>query len=153
MVLKPSFVVADEPISMLDVSIRAGILKVMLKTKEAKGITYIFITHDLAYARHICHRGAIMYLGKIVEMASMDNLVKNPIHPYTNALMMAVPVPDPTYEKARAIIGGEVPTPINPPPGCRFHPRCPKASEICRREQPELVEMETGHFVACHHAI
>ena len=153
MVLQPSFVVADEPISMLDVSIRAGILKVMLKTKDAKGITYIFITHDLAYARHICHRGAIMYLGKIVEMASMDNLVKNPIHPYTNALMMAVPVPDPTYEKARAIIGGEVPTPINPPPGCRFHPRCSKASEICRREQPELVEMETGHFVACHHTI
>ena len=153
LVLQPSFIVADEPISMLDVSIRAGILKVMLKTKEAKGITYIFITHDLAYARHICHRGAIMYLGKIVEMASMDNLVKNPIHPYTNALMAAVPVPDPTYEKARAIIGGEVPTPINPPPGCRFHPRCPKASEICRREQPELVEMGTGHFVACHHTI
>ena len=153
MVLQPSFVVADEPISMLDVSIRAGILKVMLKTKEAKGITYIFITHDLAYARHICHRGAIMYLGKIVEMASMDNLVKNPIHPYTNALMDAVPVPDPTYEKARAIIGGEVPTPINPPPGCRFHPRCSKASEICRREQPELVEMGDGHFVACHHTI
>ncbi len=153
MVLQPSFVVADEPISMLDVSIRAGILKVMLKTKEAKDITYIFITHDLAYARHICHRGAIMYLGKIVEMASMDNLVKNPIHPYTNALMDAVPVPDPTYEKARAIIGGEVPTPINPPPGCRFHPRCSKASEICRREQPELVEMGDGHFVACHHTI
>ncbi len=151
MVLQPSFVVADEPISMLDVSIRAGILKVMLKTKEAKGITYIFITHDLAYARHICHRGAIMYLGKIVEMASMDNLVKNPIHPYTNALMMAVPVPDPTYEKARAVISGEVPTPINPPPGCRFHPRCSKASEICRKDEPELLEMGNGHFVACHH--
>ncbi|GAG95732.1 unnamed protein product, partial [marine sediment metagenome] len=140
MVLQPSFVVADEPISMLDVSIRAGILKLMLKTKEAKGITYIFITHDLAYARHICHRGAIMYLGKIVEMASMDNLVKNPIHPYTNALMMAVPVPDPAYEKARAVIGGEVPTPINPPPGCRFNPRCSKASEICRKEEPKLLE-------------
>jgi len=150
MVLQPSFVVADEPISMLDVSIRAGILKLMLKTKEAKGITYIFITHDLAYARHICHRGAIMYLGKIVEMSSMDNLVKNPIHPYTNALMMAVPVPDPTYEKARAVISGEVPTPINPPPGCRFHPRCSKASEICRREDPELLEVGNGHFVACH---
>ncbi|MCW4050882.1 MAG: ABC transporter ATP-binding protein [Candidatus Bathyarchaeota archaeon] len=153
MVLQPSFIIADEPISMLDVSIRAGIMKVMLKTKEAQGITYIFITHDLAYARHICHRGAIMYLGKIVEMASMDNLVKNPIHPYTNALMMAVPVPDPTYEKARAVISGEVPTPINPPPGCRFNPRCSKASEICRREEPELLEMENGHFVACHHAI
>jgi len=153
MVLQPSFIVADEPISMLDVSIRAGILKMMLQTKEAKDITYIFITHDLAYARHICHRGAIMYLGKIVEMTSMDNLVKNPLHPYTIALMMAVPVPDPTYEKARAVIGGEVPTPINPPPGCRFHPRCAQASDICSREEPKLVEMEDGHFVPCHQAI
>ena len=153
MVLQPSFIVADEPISMLDVSIRAGILKMMLQTKEAKDITYIFITHDLAYARHICHRGAIMYLGKIVEMTSMDNLVKNPLHPYTKALMMAVPIPDPTYEKARAVIGGEVPTPINPPPGCRFHPRCSQASDICSREEPKLVEMEDGHFVACHQAI
>ena len=153
MVLQPSFIVADEPISMLDVSIRAGILKIMLQTREARDITYIFITHDLAYARHICHRGAIMYLGKIVEMTSMDNLVKNPLHPYTNALMLAVPVPDPTYEKARAVIGGEVPTPINPPPGCRFHPRCSRASDICRKEEPELVEVEDGHFVACHHTI
>jgi peptide/nickel transport system ATP-binding protein len=153
MVLQPSFIVADEPISMLDVSIRAGILKMMLKTKEAKDITYIFITHDLAYARHICHRGAIMYLGKIVEMTSMDNLVKNPLHPYTIALMMAVPIPDPTYEKARAVISGEVPTPINPPPGCRFHPRCAQASDICSREEPKLVEMGDGHFVACHQAI
>ena len=153
MVLQPSFIVADEPISMLDVSIRAGILKMMLQTKEAKDITYIFITHDLAYARHICHRGAIMYLGKIVEMTSMDNLVKNPLHPYTKALMMAVPIPDPTYEKARAVIGGEVPTPINPPPGCRFHPRCAQASDICSREEPKLVEMEDDHFVACHQAI
>jgi len=153
MVLQPSFIVADEPISMLDVSIRAGILKMMLQTKEAKDITFIFITHDLAYARHICHRGAIMYLGKIVEMTSMDNLVKNPLHPYTIALMMAVPIPDPTYEKARAVISGEVPTPINPPPGCRFHPRCAQASDICSREEPTLVEMEDGHFVACHQAI
>jgi len=152
-VLQPSFIVADEPISMLDVSIRAGILKLMLKTREAQDITYIFITHDLAYARHICHRGAIMYLGKIVEMTSMDDLVKNPLHPYTKALMMAVPIPDPTYEKARAVISGEVPTPINPPPGCRFHPRCSQASDICSREEPKLVEMGDGHFVACHHAI
>jgi len=152
-VLQPSFIVADEPISMLDVSIRAGILKLMLKTREAQDITYIFITHDLAYARHICHRGAIMYLGKIVEMTSMDDLVKNPLHPYTKALMMAVPIPDPTYEKARAVISGEVPTPINPPPGCRFHPRCSQATDICSREEPKLVEMGDGHFVACHHAI
>jgi len=150
LVLQPSFIIADEPISMLDVSIRAGILKVMLKSKEARGITYIFITHDLAYARHICHRGAIMYLGKIVELASMDILVKQPLHPYTIALMAAVPIPDPRLEHARAIIGGEIPTPINPPPGCRFHPRCPKATDVCSREEPEIVEVEMGHLVACH---
>ncbi|MDH5791167.1 MAG: ABC transporter ATP-binding protein [Candidatus Bathyarchaeota archaeon] len=150
LVMKPSFIVADEPISMLDVSIRAGILKVMLRVGEAGGISYIFITHDLAYARHICHRGAIMYLGKIVEMAPMDDLVKNPLHPYTVALMTAVPVPNPRLEKARAIIGGEVPTPIDPPSGCRFHPRCPKFMNVCREEEPALREVESGHFVACH---
>jgi len=150
LVMKPSFIVADEPISMLDVSIRAGILKVMLRAGEAGGISYIFITHDLAYARHICHRGAIMYLGKIVEMAPMDNLVKNPLHPYTVALMTAVPVPDPRLEKARAIIGGEVPTPIDPPSGCRFHPRCSKFMNVCREEEPALREVESGHYVACH---
>ncbi|UCH57154.1 MAG: ABC transporter ATP-binding protein [Candidatus Bathyarchaeota archaeon] len=150
LVMNPSFIVADEPISMLDVSIRAGLLKVMFKSREAKGDTYIFITHDLAYARHICDRGAIMYLGKIVELGTMDDLVKNPLHPYTIALMVAVPVPDPRLEKARAIIGGEVPTPIDPPPGCRFHPRCSRATERCRSELPQLVEIETGHFVACH---
>jgi peptide/nickel transport system ATP-binding protein len=152
LVLQPSFIVADEPISMLDVSIRAGILKVMLKTRLAQDVTYIFITHDLAYARHICHRGAIMYLGKIVEMASMDHLVRHPLHPYTIALMKAVPVPDPEYEKARAVISGEVPTPINPPSGCRFHPRCSKATDMCSTEEPELIEVGDGHFVACHHA-
>lgn len=150
LVMDPSFIVADEPISMLDVSIRAGILKVMLRSGEERGITYIFITHDLAYARHICHHGAIMYLGKIVELAPMDELVNNPLHPYTVALMAAVPVPDPELEKARAIIGGEVPTPINPPSGCRFHPRCPQAMDICSREEPEIIEVEDEHYVACH---
>lgn len=150
LVMKPSFIVADEPISMLDVSIRAGILKVMLRAGEAGGISYIFVTHDLAYARHICHRGAIMYLGKIVEMAPIEELVKNPLHPYTIALMTAVPVPDPRLEKARAIIGGEVPTPIDPPSGCRFHPRCSKCVKICRDEEPILYEAESGHYVACH---
>ncbi len=151
MVMNPEFIVADEPISMLDVSIRAGLLKIMLKSGEAKGVTYLFITHDLAYARHICDRGAIMYLGKIVEMTDMDDLVNNPLHPYTVALMAAVPVPDPQIEKAKAIIGGEVPTPIDPPSGCRFHPRCPKATDICKREEPKLDEYEEGHLVACHH--
>ncbi|MFP3951934.1 MAG: ABC transporter ATP-binding protein [Candidatus Bathyarchaeia archaeon] len=150
LVMDPSFIVADEPISMLDVSIRAGILKVMLKSGEARDITYIFITHDLAYARHICDRGAIMYLGKIVELGTMDDLVNNPLHPYTLALMKAVPVPDPKLEKAKAIIGGEVPTPINPPSGCRFHPRCSQATDICKRKEPEIVEVENGHYVACH---
>ena len=150
LVMKPSFIVADEPISMLDVSIRAGILKMMLRTGEAGGISYIFVTHDLAYARHICDRGAIMYLGKIVEMGTMDALVKNPLHPYTVALMTAVPVPDPRLEKARAIIGGEVPTPIDPPSGCRFHPRCSKCMETCREGEPVLREVENGHYVACH---
>jgi len=149
LVMNPSFIVADEPISMLDVSIRAGILKTMLRVGEAGEISYIFITHDLAYARHICHRGAIMYLGKIVEMASMDDLVKNPLHPYTIALMTAVPVPDPK-SKAKAIIGGEVPTPVDPPSGCRFHPRCPKCRDICREEEPSLYEVNKGHYVACH---
>ena len=150
LVMKPSFIVADEPISMLDVSIRAGILKTMLRAGEAGGISYIFVTHDLAYARHICNRGAIMYLGKIVEMAPMDVLVKNPLHPYTIALMTAVPIPDPRLEKARAIIGGEVPTPIDPPPGCRFHPRCSECVQECREEEPVLKEVESGHYVACH---
>ncbi len=151
MVMNPEFIVADEPISMLDVSIRAGLLKIMLKSGEAKGVTYLFITHDLAYARHICDRGAIMYLGKIVEMSDMDGLVNNPLHPYTVALMAAVPVPDPQIEKAKAIISGEVPTPIDPPSGCRFHPRCPKATDLCNREEPKLKEHGEGHFVACHH--
>ncbi len=150
LVMKPSFIVADEPISMLDVSIRAGILKMMLRAGEAGGISYIFVTHDLAYARHICHRGAIMYLGKIVEMAPIDKLVKNPLHPYTVALMTAVPIPNPRLEKARAIIGGEVPTPIDPPSGCRFHPRCSKCVQACRDEEPALREVESGHYVACH---
>ncbi len=150
LVMNPSSIVADEPISMLDVSIRAGILKTMLKVGEAGGISYIFVTHDLAYARHICDRGAIMYLGKIVEMAPMDVLVNNPLHPYTVALMTAVPVPDPRLEKARAIMGGEVPTPIDPPSGCRFHPRCLKCMETCREEEPALREVENGHYVACH---
>ncbi len=150
LVMNPSFIVADEPISMLDVSIRAGILKTMLRVGEAGGISYIFVTHDLAYARHICHRGAIMYLGKIVEMAPMDSLVKNPLHTYTIALMTAVPISDPRLEKARAIISGEVPTPIDPPSGCRFHPRCSGCMEICRAEEPVLSEVENGHYVACH---
>ena len=150
LVLEPKFIVADEPVSMLDVSIRAEILKLMLKLRDEFGLSYLFITHDLATARHMCHRIAIMYLGKIVEMAPMEKLIREPLHPYTEALLAAVPVPDPTAEKVRVLIRGEVPSPLNPPPGCRFHTRCPYATEKCRREEPKLVEVEMGHLVACH---
>ena len=150
LVLKPDFIVADEPVSMLDVSIRASILQLMLRWKEEANISYLFITHDLAVARHMCDRIAIMYLGKIVEMGDIEEVVEDPNHPYTQALMAAVPVPDPTAEKAKAMITGEVPTPVNPPSGCRFHPRCPHATERCRREEPEFKEVREGHLVACH---
>ncbi len=150
LVLNPKFIVADEPVSMLDVSIRAGILKLMLKLRDEMGISYLFITHDLATARHVCDRLAIMYLGKIVEMGSVEDLVKKPIHPYTEALLAAVPVPDPTAERIKVIISGEVPSSVNPPSGCRFHPRCPYAKDICREKEPELTEIGDGRSVACH---
>jgi len=150
LVLNPSFIVADEPVSMLDISIRAGILSLMLKHIEDFNISYLFITHDLAIARYICKRAAIMYLGKIVEMGPMQRLVKNPLHPYTSALMAAVPVPDPTEERIKVVVIGEAPTPINPPLGCRFHPRCPHAITVCREKEPFLSEIEREHLVACH---
>lgn len=150
LVLNPSFIVADEPVSMLDVSIRAEILKLMLKLRDEFGLSYLFITHDLAIARHMCHRAAIMYLGKIVEVGPMENLVNDPTHPYTTALMAAVPVPDPTAERIKVIISGEVPTPINPPSGCRFHPRCPYVTNLCKETEPKLTQVDRHHFVACH---
>ncbi len=150
MVLNPEFIVADEPVSMLDVSIRASILNLMLKWKKESNISYLFITHDLAVARHMCDRIAIMYLGEVVEMGDIDRIIENPMHPYTQALMAAVPVPDPTSEKTQIKITGEVPTPIEPPSGCRFHPRCPYAMEICKKEHPNLIEHEKDHIVACH---
>ena len=150
LVLNPKFIVADEPVSMLDVSIRAGILKLMLGLRDEMGLSYLFITHDLATTRHVCDRLAIMYLGKIVEMGDVEDLVREPIHPYTEALLAAVPVPDPTAERIKVIISGEVPSSINPPPGCRFHPRCPYAKEICRKKEPGLVNVEVGRQVACH---
>ena len=150
LVLNPIFIVADEPVSMLDVSIRAEILNLMLKLREERGISYLFITHDLAIARHMCDRIAIMYLGKIVELGPTDKIVRQPIHPYTTALIMVVPVPDPTLTRPPIKITGQVPTPINPPQGCRFHPRCPYAKEICKKEEPSFTEIEKDHFVACH---
>jgi peptide/nickel transport system ATP-binding protein len=150
LVLNPEFIVADEPVSMLDVSIRAEVLNVMLDLKDKYGISFLFISHDLATAKHICDRIAVMYLGKIVEIASAEELVDKPLHPYTQALIAAIPVPDPRAPKVTVKAKGEIPSAINPPKGCRFHPRCPFAFERCRIEEPQLREIEPGHFVACH---
>ncbi len=148
--LRPEFIVADEPVSMLDMSIRAEILQLMLDIRNKYNISYLFITHDLAVARLICDRVAIMYLGKIVEEGPADRVIGEPLHPYTKALIAAVPVPDPRFKIGEIPIKGEIPSPVNLPPGCRFHPRCPFATEKCRREEPAMVEVEPGHKVACH---
>lgn len=148
-VLNPSFIVADEPVSMLDVSIRAEVLDVMENLRKDLDLAFLFITHDLAIARHMCQRIAIMYLGKIVELTKSDTLVAEPMHPYTVALLAAVPRPDPTSKRGEVVVKGEVPSAINVPPGCRFHPRCSHAKAICSQEEPPLTELKPGHFVAC----
>lgn len=150
LVLGPEFIVADEPVSMLDVSIRAEVLNLMLKLRKVSGISFLFIAHDLALVKHVCDRLAIMYLGKIVDKGPVEDVVNTPVHPYTEALVAAVPVPDPAAERTKVIIGGEIPSPMNPPPGCRFHPRCPISLGICREEEPELIEVSDSHLVACH---
>jgi len=149
-VLRPKFIVADEPVSMLDVSIRSEILKIMLQEKERYQASILFITHDLAIARHMCNRLAVMYLGKIVEVGEVEEIIQNPMHPYTQALIAAVPVPDPEIKRGEIPIKGEVPNPINLPSGCRFHPRCPYAMEKCKKEEPELIPINGEHLVACH---
>ncbi len=150
LVLEPEFIVADEPVSMLDMSIRASILNLLLDLREKRGLSFLFITHDLSVAKYIADRLAIMYLGKIVELGKATDVIDNPQHPYTKALISAVPVPDPRHKIGEIPIKGEVPSPINIPPGCRFHPRCLYAFEPCDKEEPELREVEPGHFVACH---
>jgi oligopeptide/dipeptide ABC transporter ATP-binding protein len=149
-VVNPEFVVADEPVSMLDVSIRAEVLNSMLELVQKHQVSFIYITHDLALAKHICDRLAIMYLGKIVEMGPTDQVINNPLHPYTQALIAAVPVPDPDYKRGDLPISGEIPSPLNPPQACRFHTRCPYAFPECTTLEPPLVEVEPGHWVACH---
>lgn len=149
-ILDPEFVVADEPVSMLDVSIRAGILDLMLNLVEKFNASFLYITHDLALARHMCDRIAVMYLGKIVEMGLTEKIVYEPMHPYTDALIKAVPIPDPKAKRAEVVIKGEIPSPINPPTGCRFHTRCPSASATCREEEPSLIDVGGKHYVACH---
>jgi oligopeptide/dipeptide ABC transporter ATP-binding protein len=148
-VLDPKFVVADEPVSMLDVSIRAEILNLMVDLVQKKGTSIVFITHDLAVAKHICDKIAVMYLGKIMEMSESGKLIDTPLHPYTQALIAAVPVVDPSHRRGD-VISGEIPSPVYPPPGCRFNTRCPYAHTRCTIDVPPLVEVEEGHFVACH---
>ena len=152
LVLRPDLVVADEPIAMADVSVRAVLLKLMRDLQKEFGLTYLFITHDLATAKYICDRIAVMYLGQIVEIGPLEQVYGTPRHPYTQALLAAVPVPAPAARRTEPLPKGEIPSPIHPPSGCRFHPRCPLAEDVCRREQPLLhpVEGEPEHFVACH---
>jgi oligopeptide transport system ATP-binding protein len=149
--LEPEFIVCDEAVSALDVSIQAQVVNLLEDLREQFGLTYLFIAHDLSVVRHLCQRVAVMYLGRIVELAECDELFDRPLHPYTQALLAAVPVPDPTVEAKRHFqpVQGEVPSPINPPSGCVFHPRCPLAVESCRRDRPELRELRPGHWVAC----
>jgi len=149
-VLNPELVVADEPVSMLDVSIRAEVLDIMTKLRDKFVASFLYITHDLALTRHVCDRIAVMYLGKIVEMGSADLVVMEPLHPYTQALIKAVPVPDPTSTRVEVVIKGEIPSPVNIPTGCRFHTRCPSAMEICRKKEPELIDVGKGRAVACY---
>ncbi|OLS30374.1 MAG: Oligopeptide transport ATP-binding protein OppF [Candidatus Thorarchaeota archaeon AB_25] len=152
LIMHPEFMVADEPVSMLDVSIRAEILNLLLTLREELGLTYLFITHDLAVATYIADRIGIMYLGKIMEIGPAHDVAFTPLHPYTRALISAVPSGDPTVKRRVESLKGEPPSPINVPSGCRFHPRCPYAQEICVREIPEDRNIGEGHFVACHFA-
>jgi len=149
LVTNPDFVVADEPIAMADVSVRAMILELMVQLKDEFDLTYLYITHDLATAKYVCDRVAIMYLGKIVEIGPLKDVFSHPAHPYTATLMEAVPVPDPKYRRTQPIPKGEIPSPINPPSGCRFHPRCHAAKPMCSVHEPDLVEISSGHRVAC----
>lgn len=150
--IEPEFIVCDEPISALDVSIQAQIINLLIKLQKERELTYLFIAHDLSMVKHISDRVGVMYLGKMVEMAPSNELFNNPKHPYTEALMSAIPIPDPDVEnqRKRIPIEGEIPSPINPKPGCRFASRCRYATDICRQETPELKEIAPEHFAACH---
>jgi len=149
---EPKFVVADEPVSSLDVSIRAQVLVLLERLSRENGVSFLYISHDLSSVRQISRQVAVMYLGRIFEYATVDRIFEKPLNPYTIALLSAVPVPDPERKRTRIILPGDVPSPVNPPSGCRFNPRCPYAEQMCRDKEPELREVERGHFVACHFA-
>jgi oligopeptide transport system ATP-binding protein len=150
--LNPDMIICDEPISSLDVSIQAQVVNLMEELQEKMGLTYIFIAHDLSMVRHISDRVVVMYLGKIVELTDRDTLYDNPLHPYTQALLSAVPIPDPFVEekRQRIILEGDLPSPSNPPKGCNFNTRCPVVMDVCFEVDPEFIEIEAGHFCACH---
>jgi peptide/nickel transport system ATP-binding protein len=149
----PKLILLDEPVSALDVSIQAQVINLLDELQDDFGLSYVFVAHDLSVVRHISDRIAVMYLGKVMEVSPAEELYRKPIHPYTSALLAAIPIPDPRENRARTrhVVSGEPPNPIHPPPGCRFHTRCPRATEICRRVEPQLTEYAGGHLAACHH--
>ena len=148
-ILQPEFIVADEPVSMIDVSLRTAIVDLMLNLRKDFGLTYLFITHDLAIAKYISDRIGIMYLGKIVELGDKETIFSNPVHPYTQALLAAIPVPDPDRKRRATELIGDVPSAIDIPSGCRFHTRCRYATPACEKEEPPLIEVSPGHYAAC----
>lgn len=148
--VKPKLIIADEPVSALDVSIQSQVLNLLEDLQKDFDLTYLFIAHDLGVVRHISDRVGVMYLGRLVELATSDQLYENPKHPYTEALLSAVPIPDPVHQNERIILSGDVPSPSNPPSGCPFHTRCPKAMDVCKQAVPTLKEIEPGHYASCH---